>query len=99
MNLVQAVSIIEREIVDARNTASTWLCDANKSDLPRNRQFFIGFWSGNKQGLDFALEELKKLKRLCPSEEQGWETFFACLFWVVCSICLDSVIPSKENKT
>ena len=65
MNLVQAVSIIEREIVDARNTAST-LRDGVKSDLPRNRQFFnVGFWSGNKQGLDFALEELKKLKRLC----------------------------------
>ena len=65
MNLIQAVSIIEREIVDARNTASM-LRDANNQDLPRKRQHFnIGFWSGNKQGLDFALEELKKLKRLC----------------------------------
>ena len=69
MNLIQAVSIIEREIVDARNTAST-LRDAYKSDWPQNRQSFnIGFWSGNKQGLDFALEELKKLKRLCSQGE------------------------------
>ena len=65
MNLIQAISIIEREIVDARNTAST-LRDVGKSDLPQKRQHFnLGFWSGNKQGLDFALEELKKLKRLC----------------------------------
>ena len=69
MNLIQAVSIIEREIVDARKTAST-LCDANKSQESRKRQYFsIGFWSGNKQGLDFALEELKKLKRLCSQGE------------------------------
>ena len=66
MNLIQAISIIEREIVDARNTAST-LRDGNNLQVKGKRHLYfnLGFWSGNKQGLDFALEELKKLKRLC----------------------------------
>ena len=70
MNLIQAISVTEREIVDARNTAST-LRDGNKSCLPRNHYggfFNVGFWSGNKQGLDFALEEIQKLKKLCSEK-------------------------------
>jgi len=70
MNLIQAISVIEREIVDARNTASTLRDAAIQQEKIKERvqNFNIGFWSGNKQGLDFALEEIQKLKKLYSQE-------------------------------
>lgn len=63
MSLIQALTTIENELLCEAKRAA-FLRDSHKFDKPRIRYFNKGFWSGNKQGLELAIEKLQSLKRL-----------------------------------
>ena len=69
MSLAQAINIVENELRCEAKRAS-FLRDCNKHEGYKKKHFNLGFWSGNKQGLEFAIEKVSELRRLICSTQQ-----------------------------